>query len=82
MANNMTPTDLTIDSFTANCTHVKGGLTDKCQVGCGFQHSGCLKTTMGDKDTTPSSGTSRSSSSLDMNLFGIVVVMTLCWQHD
>jgi hypothetical protein len=34
--------NITNKSFTADCSNVKGGLTDNCQVKCKFETSGCL----------------------------------------
>jgi hypothetical protein len=34
--------NITNKSFKADCSNVKGGLTENCQVGCKFETSGCL----------------------------------------
>jgi hypothetical protein len=34
--------NITNKSFTADCSNVKGGLTEDCQVGCKFDTKGCL----------------------------------------
>jgi hypothetical protein len=35
-------TDINIESYTADCSNVMGGLTNECTVECGFVTSGCL----------------------------------------